>query len=83
MYIGSSHALQVTSDRNRSQAQNIQDALKKLHAEILRVAQLDLPGETSQAQQDRVKRLAKRHSEHLKKQKQMRSLTKTLRRAKP
>ncbi|WFD45070.1 aminoacyl-tRNA hydrolase [Malassezia psittaci] len=90
LYISSSHALQVTSERNRSQAQNVQDALKKvrdiyliqLHAEILRVAQIDLPGETSQAQQDRVKRLAKRHNEHVKKQKQMRSLTKSLRRAK-
>mgnify|MGYP002712585261 FL=1 len=91
LYIQSAHALHVASERHRSQSHNVQDALGKvrlpaspqLHAEILRVASEGLRGETSPEQQQRVARLDKRHRERVKKEKQMRSLTKSGRRAKP
>lgn len=55
----------------------------QLHAEILRVASEGLRGETSPEQKQRVARLDKQHRERVKKEKQMRSLTKSGRRAKP
>ena len=89
MYIQASHSLQVTSSRHRSQAQNIGDALSKvcgnlqLHAEILRVAALGLRGETSKEQRKRVAALERAAQERKKRAKQMRSLTKSGRRATP
>ncbi|KAI3617239.1 hypothetical protein CBS9595_003148 [Malassezia furfur] len=83
LYIQSAHALHVASERHRSQSHNVQDALGKLHAEILRVASEGLRGETSPEQKQRVARLDKQHRERVKKEKQMRSLTKSGRRAKP
>lgn len=81
----------MSSERHRSQSQNVQDALNKvctlrltqLHAEVLRIATDGLRGETSPEQQQRVARFEKRHRERVKKEKQMRSLTKSGRRAKP
>ncbi|SHO80094.1 Similar to S.cerevisiae protein YOL114C (Putative protein of unknown function with similarity to human ICT1) [Malassezia sympodialis ATCC 42132] len=83
MYIQATHSLQVASERHRSQAQNVQDALSKLHAEILRLGSAGLRGATSPEQQERVAQLAKREREHVRRAKQMRSLTKRGRREKP
>ncbi|WFC96303.1 aminoacyl-tRNA hydrolase [Malassezia brasiliensis] len=71
--------------QNRALPQPLVRALAKrsLHAEILRVASEGLRGETSPEQRQRVARLDKRHRERVKKEKQMRSLTKSGRRAKP
>ncbi|WFD32766.1 aminoacyl-tRNA hydrolase [Malassezia sp. CBS 17886] len=83
LYIASTHSLQAASDRHRSQSHNVQDALDKLHAEILRVAADGLVGETAPVQKARVHDLVRRDRERTKKAKQMRSLTKSGRRAKP
>jgi len=102
MYIQSSHSLQVSSERHRTQSQNVQDALSKvcvparcrkkiaqtnksltqLHTEIVRLASYGLRGETSPEQKKRVEALAKRERDKMRKVKQMRSITKSGRRAK-
>ena len=90
MYIQSTHSLQVSSERHRTQSQNIQDALGKvcihvltqIHAEIVRLASEGLRGETSPEQRRRVEALAKRERDRMRKAKQMRSFTKSGRRAK-
>ncbi|SPO47100.1 uncharacterized protein PSANT_04787 [Moesziomyces antarcticus] len=56
-YVASDHSMLVTSMRHRTQEANVQDALDKMHAHILELAQDGLVGETSQEQRDRVKRL--------------------------
>ena len=56
-YVASDHSILVTSMRHRSQEANVQDALEKLHAHLLELAQPGLVGETSQQQKNRVKRL--------------------------
>ena len=55
----------------------------ELHAEILRVAALGLRGETSAEQRERVAGLERAARERKKRAKQMRSLTKSGRRATP
>ena len=70
----------------------MQDALSKvctlrrltqLHAEVLRIAADGLRGDTPPEQKERVARLEKKHRERVKREKQMRSATKSGRRAKP
>ena len=56
-YVASDHSILVTSMRNRTQEANVQDALEKLHAHLLELAQEGIVGETSQQQRDRVRRL--------------------------
>lgn len=92
LYVQSAHALHVSSERHRTQSQNVQDALSKvctlrrltqLHAEVLRIAADGLRGDTPPEQKERVARLEKKHRERVKREKQMRSVTKSGRRAKP
>ncbi|SJX64258.1 uncharacterized protein SRS1_14907 [Sporisorium reilianum f. sp. reilianum] len=56
-YVASDHSLLITSMRHRTQEANVQDALEKLHAHLLELAQDGLVGETSQQQRERVRRL--------------------------
>lgn len=56
-YVASDHSLLVTSMRHRTQEANVQDALEKLHAHLLELAQEGLVGETSEEQKKRVRRL--------------------------
>lgn len=56
-YVASDHSILMSSMRHRTQEANVQDALDKLHAHLLELAQEGLVGETSQQQRDRVKRL--------------------------
>lgn len=56
-YVASDHSLLITSMRHRTQEANVQDALEKMHAHLLELAQDGLVGETSQQQRDRVRRL--------------------------
>lgn len=56
-YAASDHSLLITSMRHRTQEANVQDALDKMHAHLLELAQEGLVGETSQHQRDRVRRL--------------------------
>lgn len=55
----------------------------QLQAEIVRVASIGLQGETSVEQKKRVEMLQHREREKKRKAKQMRSMTKSNRRAKP
>ncbi|SPO29436.1 uncharacterized protein UTRI_04835_B [Ustilago trichophora] len=56
-YVASDHSLLVTSMRHRTQEANVQEALEKMHAHLLELAQEGIIGETSQQQRDRVRRL--------------------------
>ncbi|SNX85727.1 uncharacterized protein MEPE_04436 [Melanopsichium pennsylvanicum] len=56
-YVASDHSLLFTSMRHRTQEANVQDALEKMHAHLLDLAQHGLVGETSKQQRDRVRRL--------------------------
>ncbi|KAJ9474221.1 putative uncharacterized protein [Pseudozyma hubeiensis] len=56
-YVASDHSLLITSMRHRTQEANVQDALEKMQAHLLELAQDGLVGETSQQQRDRVRRL--------------------------
>lgn len=56
-YVASDHSILVTSMRHRTQEANVQDALEKLHAHVLELAQEGLVGETSEEQKKRVRRL--------------------------
>ncbi|EST04594.1 Peptide chain release factor class I/class II [Kalmanozyma brasiliensis GHG001] len=56
-YVASDHSMLVTSMRHRTQEANVQDALEKMHAQLLELAQEGMVGETSQQQRARVKRL--------------------------
>ncbi|GAC99687.1 hypothetical protein PHSY_007290 [Pseudozyma hubeiensis SY62] len=56
-YVASDHSLLITSMRHRTQEANVQDALEKMQAHLLELAQDGLVGETSQQQRGRVRRL--------------------------
>ncbi|WFD21308.1 aminoacyl-tRNA hydrolase [Malassezia caprae] len=83
LYVQATHSLQIASERHRSQAQNVQDALAKLHAEIVRLGSEGLRGVTTPEQRERVEQLARRERERMRRAKQMRSVTKRGRREKP
>ncbi|CEH12368.1 Predicted peptidyl-tRNA hydrolase [Ceraceosorus bombacis] len=71
-YVASSHSLLVTSSQERSQASNEQDALRKLHAHLVETLSADIPGETSDQQKERVKRLQESDARRKKMAKQKR-----------
>lgn len=56
-YVASDHSILVTSMRHRTQEANVEDALQKLHAHLLELAQEGMVGETSDDQRERVRRL--------------------------
>jgi len=56
-YVSSSQVIQITSTTYRSQAQNIEDCLAKLHTLILSASAAPLVNEPSQAQKERVQGL--------------------------
>ncbi|KAJ1023183.1 hypothetical protein NDA16_003336 [Ustilago loliicola] len=56
-YVASDHSILITSMRHRTQEANVQDALQKLHAHLLELAQEGMVGETSEEQRKRVRRL--------------------------
>ncbi|EJD51970.1 hypothetical protein AURDEDRAFT_82908 [Auricularia subglabra TFB-10046 SS5] len=58
-YSASSGSLLVSSDVTRSQSQNVDEALRKLHEIILAAAQQDVKNETPQEVTDRVKGYAR------------------------
>lgn len=64
-------------------ARYVRSISSQLHAEVVRVAAHQLPGETPPEQKQRVAKLVQRHSARTKKEKQMRSAIKSGRRAKP
>lgn len=58
-----SDALVIQADDSRKQGDNIQSCYAKLHDLIIQVGRDVVPGETSQAQSDRVVRLQKTENE--------------------
>ncbi|KZV81953.1 hypothetical protein EXIGLDRAFT_713611 [Exidia glandulosa HHB12029] len=58
-YAASSASLLVSSDVTRSQSQNLDESLRKLHGIILAASQQDLKNETPQEVADRVKAYAR------------------------
>ncbi|KAI0749309.1 hypothetical protein C8Q80DRAFT_616427 [Daedaleopsis nitida] len=57
-YVSSSQSILLTSTVYRSQAQNVQDCLQKLHSLIVSAASAGLVNEPSPEQQERVRKLA-------------------------
>lgn len=71
-YAPSTHSLLFTSSQSRSQHSNLADALSRMHSHILQVASLDLPGETSESQAEKVAKLQAREKRKLKQVKEKR-----------
>ncbi|KAF2666704.1 hypothetical protein BT63DRAFT_316217 [Microthyrium microscopicum] len=56
-YAAKSNSLIIQADGSRKQTDNSQDCLSRLHQHIIHLAQQVIPGETSDAQRERVKQL--------------------------
>jgi len=56
-YVSSSESLLVTSTQHRSQAQNVDECLSKLHSLVMNASSAPIKREPTQAQKDRVKGL--------------------------
>ncbi|KZT07619.1 uncharacterized protein LAESUDRAFT_650825 [Laetiporus sulphureus 93-53] len=56
-YVSTTQSIQITSTVYRSQSQNVQDCLSKLHALIVSASSASLIKETSEEQKERVRRL--------------------------
>lgn len=78
-YSQSPPSLLVSSSTSRSQAQNLDECLKKCKDTILDAAQRDLVGETSAEQRDKVKTLARKEKAKVEKIKRMRKDVKSSR----
>jgi len=59
-YVPSSRSLMVTSTRYRSQAQNVDDGLRKLHGIILSCVASSIMNEPSEAQRERIRSLERK-----------------------
>ncbi|PCH42353.1 hypothetical protein WOLCODRAFT_25323 [Wolfiporia cocos MD-104 SS10] len=81
-YVASTHTVQITSTVYRSQAQNIQECLSKLHALIVSAASAGLVNETSEEQKERVRRLERAAKARRREGKEKRSDVKRARRSK-
>ncbi|TPX43353.1 hypothetical protein SeMB42_g04759 [Synchytrium endobioticum] len=69
----------ITSNRYRTQNQNLEDCIDKLHGSIVDGLNADLPGETSEATKTRVKKLQAMEKERIRKLKDARKSTKQAR----
>ncbi|TDL25760.1 hypothetical protein BD410DRAFT_717138 [Rickenella mellea] len=58
-FVASTHSLLITSSVHRSQAQNLEDCLSKLHALVLDASLAAVKNEPSDVQKERVKTLEK------------------------
>ncbi|KAF7773156.1 hypothetical protein Agabi119p4_5323 [Agaricus bisporus var. burnettii] len=72
-YVASSHCIQVSSTTTRSQAQNVDDCLAKLHATILSAAKALIKNEPSEAQKQKVEKHQKAEKARRKSEKMRRS----------
>ncbi|PPQ95454.1 hypothetical protein CVT26_008473 [Gymnopilus dilepis] len=79
-YVASSHSILITSTAHRSQSQNVDECLRKLHALIASAAATSIKKETSEAQKKKVSDLAKAHDARRKAEKMKRSSVKEGRR---
>ncbi|KAG8904681.1 hypothetical protein FRC01_008639 [Tulasnella sp. 417] len=79
-YVKADDSLLISSTRHRTQAENVEDFLQKLHALILDASSAAITNGPTVEQQQRVRDLQKAHSIRLKKEKQSRSAVKQGRR---
>ncbi|KAG8904680.1 hypothetical protein FRC01_008650 [Tulasnella sp. 417] len=79
-YVKADDSLLISSTRHRTQAENVEDCLQKLHALILDTSSAAITNDPTAEQQQRVRNLQKAHSIRLKKEKQSRSAVKQGRR---
>ncbi|KAG8976860.1 hypothetical protein FRC05_002797 [Tulasnella sp. 425] len=78
-YVKADDSLLISSTRHRTQAENVEDCLRKLHTLILDASSAEITNDPTAEQQQRVKDLQKAHSNRLKREKQGRSAGYTLR----
>ncbi|KAG9038138.1 hypothetical protein FRB95_002578 [Tulasnella sp. JGI-2019a] len=79
-YVKADDSILVSSDRNRTQSENINDCLSKLHSLVLNASQAGVRNEPSQAQKERVVALNRAQKEKMKKERRHRSAVKQGRR---
>ncbi|KAF5359105.1 hypothetical protein D9756_002962 [Leucocoprinus leucothites] len=72
-YVSSSHCIQVSSMSTRSQAQNVEDGLAKLHATILSASLAPIKNEPSAEQKKKVEKFQAAEKERRKSDKKYRS----------
>ncbi|KAJ7284384.1 RF-1 domain-containing protein [Mycena rebaudengoi] len=72
-YVSSSRSIQITSTVHRSQSQNIDECLSKLHAVVTAAASASVKNEPSEAQRKRVEALEKAASARRRSEKSHRS----------
>ncbi|KAI0926184.1 hypothetical protein AcW1_008416 [Taiwanofungus camphoratus] len=75
-YVSSTQSIQITSTVYRSQAQNVQDCLSKLHALVLSASSTSLVNEPSDQQKERVQRHARAEKNRRRADKDKRSAVK-------
>ncbi|KAI0635864.1 RF-1 domain-containing protein [Trametes polyzona] len=76
-YVSSSHSIQIVSTKHRSQAENVQDCLAKLHSAIQKAAAEGfLKKEPSEAQKQRVRELERIAKARRRQEKEKRSQVK-------
>ncbi|KAG2133537.1 uncharacterized protein EDB93DRAFT_1093281 [Suillus bovinus] len=78
-YVKTSHSLLVSSSASRSQAQNIDDSLNKMHAIVMGAAKNFITNEPSAEQRQRVANLEKAHANRRRLEKDKRSAVKKMR----
>ncbi|KAJ7173938.1 RF-1 domain-containing protein [Mycena crocata] len=82
-YVSSSQSIQITSTVHRSQSQNIDECLSKLHALLLAASSSALKTEPSEAQKKRVEGLVKAATARRRTDKAYRSKVKAGRKGRP
>ncbi|KAF8485732.1 hypothetical protein DFH94DRAFT_152833 [Russula ochroleuca] len=75
-FVKSTHSILLTSTVHRSQAQNVDDCLSKLHALICSAASQQIKNDPSEEQRERVRELGRRADAQRRLQKDKRSQTK-------
>ncbi|KAL1761431.1 RF-1 domain-containing protein [Schizophyllum commune] len=82
-YVRATDSILLTSTAHRSQAQNIEECLRKLHNVIETASSADIRNEASPEQKQRVKALERANKERQKREKMYRSQLKKSRSARP
>ncbi|TRM68317.1 RF-1 domain-containing protein [Schizophyllum amplum] len=82
-YVRATDSILLTSTAHRSQAQNIEDCLRKLHGVVISASSADIRNEASEEQKQRVKGLERADKERRKREKMHRSQLKQSRSGRP
>ncbi|KAI5894094.1 uncharacterized protein SCHCODRAFT_02623710 [Schizophyllum commune H4-8] len=82
-YVRATDSILLTSTAHRSQAQNIEECMRKLHNVIETASSADIRNEASPEQKQRVKALERANKERQKREKMYRSQLKKSRSARP